>query len=206
MHFRALQTSAFSTSRFFCLLVHRPAVRISLPFHIFLDIRTLTHELIVKPLIRKSFSSRIKCLTFSVASWLNETRISRSLLPDYNMFKSISVHRIAVLLLALTIYGAHVKGDEALGDTENQKNASSRQNVEVDTRSDSWIANLMWNLLGYETVIIPFALIILMVKNSNLNERSGKMFTLFVLRVHPVVVHVCFCLTQLLFSFRFFFI
>ena len=39
--------------KFFCLLVHRSAVRISLQFHIFLDIRTLKHELIVKPLILK---------------------------------------------------------------------------------------------------------------------------------------------------------
>ena len=78
---------------------------------------------------------------FSVALWLNETSIFRSLLPDYNMFKSISVHLIAVLLLALTIYGAHVKGDEALGNTENQKEPSSGQNVEVD--NDSWIEHLM---------------------------------------------------------------
>ena len=35
--------------KFFCLLLHRSAVRISLQFHIFLDIRTLKHELIVKP-------------------------------------------------------------------------------------------------------------------------------------------------------------
>ena len=173
-------------------------------FHI-LDIRTLTHELIVKPLIGKSFSSRIKCLTFSVASWLKETRIFRSLLPNYNMFKSIPVHLLAVLLLALTIYGAHVKGDEELEDTENQKDASSGQNVEVDTRSDSWIENLMWNLLGYATIIVPSAFIIRMLKNSNF-ERSGKMFALFVLRVHPDVVHVCFCLKKFLFSFRFFFI
>ena len=120
---------------------------------------------------------------FSVALWLNETSIFRSLLPDYNMFKSISVHLIAVLLLALTIYGAHVKGDEALGDTENLKKASSGQNAEVDTRNDSWIENLMWNLLGYATIIVPAAFIIRMLKNSNFNERSGKMFALFVLRV-----------------------
>ena len=120
---------------------------------------------------------------FSVASWLNETSIFRSLLPNYNMFKSISVHLIAVLLLALTIYGAHVKGDEALGDTENLKKASSGQNAEVDTRNDSWIENLMWNLLGYATIIVPAAFIIRMLKNSNFNERSGKMFALFVLRV-----------------------
>ena len=97
------------------------------------------------------------------------------------MFKSISVHLIAVLLLALTIYGAHVKGHEALGDTENQKDPSSGQNVEVD--NDSWIEHLMWNLLGYATIIVPSACIISMLKNSNFNERSGKMFALFVLRV-----------------------
>ena len=92
------------------------------------------------------------------------------------MFKSVSVHRITVLLLALTVYGAHVKGDEALGDTENLKKASSGQNAEVDTRNDSWIENLMWNLLGYATIIVPAAFIIRMLKNSNFNERSGKMF------------------------------
>ena len=136
-----------------------------------------------------------------------ETRIFRSLLPDYNILKSISVHWIAVLLLALTISGAHVKGDEALRDTEvDQKEASSGQNVEVDTRNDSWIENLMWNLLAYATIIVPAACIIRMLKNSNFNERSGKMFALFVLRVHPVVAHVRFCLKKLLFSFRFFFI
>ena len=90
------------------------------------------------------------------------------------MFKSTSVHRIAVLLLALTIHGAHVKGDEALGDTENQNEASSGQNAEMD--NDSWIENLMWNLLGYATIIVPAAFIIRMLKNSNFNERSGKMF------------------------------
>ena len=104
-----------------------------------------------------------------------ETRIFRSLLPDYNILKSISVHRIAVLLLALTISGAHVKGDEALRDTEvDQKEASSGQNVEVDTRNDGWIENLMWSLLAYATIIVPSALIIRMLKNSNFNERSGK--------------------------------
>ena len=122
------------------------------------------------------------------------------------MFKSISVRLLAVLLLALTIYGAHVKGDEELGDTENQKDASSGQNVEVDTRSYSWIENLMWNLFGYATIIVPSAFIIRMLKNSNFNERSGKMFALFVLHVHPDVVHVCFCLKKFLFYFRFFFI
>ena len=122
------------------------------------------------------------------------------------MFKSISVHLLAVLLLALTIYGAHVKGDEELGDTENQKEASSEQNVEVD--NDSWIENLMWNLLGYAKIIVPSACIIRMLKNSNFNERSGKMFGLFVLRVHPDVVHVCFCLKSFYFIFvyNFFFI
>ena len=135
-----------------------------------------------------------------------ETRIFRSLLPDYNIFKSIPVHRIAVLLLALTISGAHVKGDEALRDTEvDQKEASSGQNVEVDT-TDSWIENLMWSLLAYTTIMVPSALIIRMLKNSNFNERSGKMFALFVSRVHPVVAHVCFCLKTFLFYFRFFFI
>ena len=113
------------------------------------------------------------------------------------MFKSISVHLIAVLLLALTIYGVHVKGDEALGDTENQKEASSGQNAEVD--NDSWIENLMWNLLGYATIIVPAAFIIRMLKNSNFNERSGKMFALFVLRVHPDVVHVYFGLKKYFF-------
>ena len=37
-----------------------------------------------------------------------------------------------------------------------------------------WYIGLFWNLLGYATVIIPGAIIIRLVRNSNFNETSGE--------------------------------
>ena len=36
-----------------------------------------------------------------------------------------------------------------------------------------WYIGLFWNLLGYATVIIPGAIIIRLVKKSNLNDSPG---------------------------------
>ena len=100
------------------------------------------------------------------------------------MFNFVPVSRVAVFLLALVIHGVKVQGEETIGDSENQsKEASSGQDVEHVATSDNWIVNLAWNLLGYATIIIPAAFIIRMLKNSNFNERSGKMFVQFLQRV-----------------------
>ena len=100
------------------------------------------------------------------------------------MFNFVPVSRVAVFLLALVIHGVKVKGEETIGDSESQsKEASSGQDVEHVASSDNWIVNLTWNLLGYATIIIPAAFIIRMLKNSNFNERSGKMFVQFLQRV-----------------------
>ena len=40
---------------------------------------------------------------------------------------------------------------------------------------DEWLTSLIWNLIGYSTVIIPGFLFIRMAKYSNFNERDGKM-------------------------------
>ena len=39
-----------------------------------------------------------------------------------------------------------------------------------------WYASLLWNLLGYATIIIPGALIIRAVKNSTFNESGGEFY------------------------------
>ena len=40
---------------------------------------------------------------------------------------------------------------------------------------DDWLTSLIWNLIGYSTVIIPGFLFIRMAKYSNFNERDGKL-------------------------------
>lgn len=41
-----------------------------------------------------------------------------------------------------------------------------------------WYISLFWNLLGYATIIVPGALIVRAVKNSNFYERSGEFYGL----------------------------
>ena len=91
------------------------------------------------------------------------------------MLKHVPVFRVAVLsVLALTICGVNVIAEESLGVTEGEKKASG--GVHKSPSSDNWVENLSWNLLGYATMIIPAAFVIRMIKNSNFNERSGKLF------------------------------
>ena len=40
---------------------------------------------------------------------------------------------------------------------------------------DDWLKSLIWNLIGYSTVLIPGFLFIRMAKYSNFNELDGKM-------------------------------
>jgi hypothetical protein len=53
----------------------------------------------------------------------------------------------------------------AYGQTEGE---------EVKYERPPWYIGLFWNLLGYATVIIPGAIIIRLVKNSNFNENAGE--------------------------------
>jgi hypothetical protein len=36
------------------------------------------------------------------------------------------------------------------------------------------LVNLCWNILGYATIVLPCAIVIRMVKNSNFKERGGS--------------------------------
>lgn len=98
------------------------------------------------------------------------------------MFNRFPVCRLAVLLLALATYGVQVIGEESLGVTDGDKETSAGETAQKTPSSDNWVENLTWNLLGYATIIIPAAFIIRMLKNSNFNERSGKML---------VYMHTC---------------
>lgn len=89
------------------------------------------------------------------------------------MFERVPVFRLAFLLLALATYSVQVIGEEeAPGVTEGEKETRAG---ETTPNSGNWIESLTWNLLGYATIIIPGAFIIRMLKNSNFNERSGKL-------------------------------
>lgn len=104
--------------------------------------------------------------------------LQNSLPANFKMFERVPVFRLAFLLLALATYGVQVIGEEeALGVTEGEKETRAGETTARDSsNSDNWIESLTWNLLGYATIIIPGAFIIRMLKNSNFNERSGKLF------------------------------
>ena len=91
---------------------------------------------------------------------------------NFSMFNYVTVSSVAVFLLALAIYRVQVKGEDALESNEREKETSTAPGA----AKDSWVESLAWNLLGYATIIVPAAVIIRMLKNSNFNERSGKMF------------------------------
>lgn len=40
---------------------------------------------------------------------------------------------------------------------------------------DDWVDSLIWNLIGYSTVLVPAFVIFRMAKYSNFNEREGKL-------------------------------
>ena len=93
------------------------------------------------------------------------------------MFNYVSVGRVAVFVLALTIYGVFAKGEETQENNDSTKEIISlEKNLQKSAAQESWVESLMWNLLGYATIIIPAAIVIRMLKNSNFNERSGKLF------------------------------
>ena len=101
---------------------------------------------------------------------------------NFKMLKPIPVFRVAVVsVLALAICGVKVIAEESLGVTEGENEASGGENK--TSSGDNWVENLSWNLLGYATVILPAAFIIRMLKNSNFNERSGKLFLVNCIRV-----------------------
>ena len=95
---------------------------------------------------------------------------------NFKMLRYVHVLRASVLLLSLAIYGVQVIGEETVGITEDDNETSAKETVREASTSDNWVVNLSWNLLGYATIIIPAAFIIRMLKNSNFNERSGKLF------------------------------
>lgn len=92
------------------------------------------------------------------------------------MLNFIPADQMAVFLLSLTLCGFLVETEEAVGNKESNKVANlAKENGEDDAAmtADNWVENLMWNLLGYATIIVPGAFFIRMLKNSNFNERSG---------------------------------
>lgn len=47
--------------------------------------------------------------------------------------------------------------------------------VDDSSHDRPWYGGLFWNLLGYATVIVPGAILIRLVKNSNFNEKAGNL-------------------------------
>ena len=82
--------------------------------------------------------------------------------------------QIAAFVLHLILCGALVKAVENKESVEAVNLAEETGQDGVANSEDSWVESLMWNLLGYATIIVPSALVIRVLKNSNFNKRSGK--------------------------------
>jgi len=63
--------------------------------------------------------------------------------------------------------------DEQLGDTTESVSVVFTTKATA-TQSGFWLTNLLWNVLGYATLVVPFAILIRMVKHSNFKERGGR--------------------------------
>ena len=78
-------------------------------------------------------------------------------------FGMSAFRKVILILCLLCCWNASV----ASGDSASKKGTYERP---------TWYIGLFWNLLGYATVIVPGAIIIRLVKNSNFNETAGRGF------------------------------
>lgn len=82
---------------------------------------------------------------------------------------------VLVLAILFTLLSMCLCEEEQLGDTTSTESVSVvyTTNAAV-TQNGFWLTNLLWNVLGYATLVVPFAILIRMVKQSNFKERGGK--------------------------------
>lgn len=92
------------------------------------------------------------------------------------MFNNNCIHanQIAAFVLHLIFCGALVKAVENKESIETVNLSEETGQDGAANSEDSWVESLMWNLLGYATIIVPSALVIRVLKNSNFNKKSGK--------------------------------
>lgn len=91
------------------------------------------------------------------------------------MFNNNCIHanQIAAFVLHLIFCGALVKAVENKESIETVNLSEETGQDGAANSEDSWVESLMWNLLGYATIIVPSALVIRVLKNSNFNKKSG---------------------------------
>lgn len=83
---------------------------------------------------------------------------------------SLSVKFLVVVLVLFSTCLCEEDQDKTSSVIEATTNAAVKQ-------SGFWFNNLLWNILGYATLVVPFAIVIRIVKNSNFKERGGRFNT-----------------------------
>ena len=86
-----------------------------------------------------------------------------------------------VFVLHLVLHLWNATGVYAVSEGQEQK----------DDRSP-WYIGLFWNLLGYATVIVPGAIVIRLVKNSNFNESGGQRVNMLLIINNILIVRFPF--------------
>ena len=113
------------------------------------------------------------------------------------IFESIPVIRqkniyiiVGLLLASISPTGATLAPSSQPGSvTDTKKSAGSSDESALNNgghrghshyiyqrefSGDDWLNSLIWNLIGYSTILVPGIFIIRMAKYSNFNERNGE--------------------------------
>ena len=99
---------------------------------------------------------------------------------------------IIAIFLVLLLWCSLCSCDDK-DSTTASSSLSNSESLKMDGR-DFWVFNFLWNILGYATIILPFALLIRMVKHSNFKERGGSLmdFLYLILLINKLIKDICY--------------
>lgn len=80
--------------------------------------------------------------------------------------------KITGVVLLLSFWISLCSCDDGESTTDSASLASTESSKKDE--GEFWLVNLCWNILGYATIVLPCAIVIRMVKNSNFKERGGS--------------------------------
>ena len=101
-----------------------------------------------------------------------------------NMRKKIIAFIVLMCILHICYGEDNDISTKRSGRGQNEKQRAHKHYIhQRHFNDDDWIDSLIWNLIGYSTVLVPAFAILRMAKYSNFNEREGiSDFTLSVYR------------------------
>ena len=101
------------------------------------------------------------------------------------MFKTImrrNINKLFLFILLSALYQCHGKSVEETsaaitGTRPSGKHHGPHKHLiyQRHFKEEDWVNSLIWNLIGYSTVLVPAFAIYRMAKYSNFNERNGKL-------------------------------